>query len=402
MGDGQRMKDGFRIGRLFGINIRINWSWLLIFLLISWNLVSVFSQAHPDWSLLLSGGVAVIAAILFFASVLAHELAHSLVAKSQGLSVRRITLFLFGGVSNIQREPPSPRAEFLITIVGPLTSIFLGILFFFLGGLSSSQAGISLTGITAQNASAIISQLGPATTVLFWLAPINIILGIFNLIPGFPLDGGRILRSILWALSDNLRRATRWASWVGQGVAWLMILAGVAMIFGANLPLFGTGLISGIWLAFIGWFLNGAAVQSYQQVVVQDLLEDVPVTRIMHPSPPTVAASSSIDALIDERMMATDERTFPVQENNHLAGLVTLEDVHRVPRDDWDTTTVEEVMTPFEQLETVTTTQDAADAAYKLRRRDVRQLPVMENGRLVGLLRRRDIMKWLQLQGEIA
>jgi Zn-dependent protease/CBS domain-containing protein len=397
------MQTGFRVGRLFGINIRINWSWLLIFLLISWNLASVFSQMHTDWSLFLIGSVAVSAAILFFASVLAHEMAHSLVAQTQGLSVRGITLFLFGGVSNIQREPPSPRAEFLITIVGPLTSILLGILFFFLGYIFSGQSGLSITGTAAADPTAVISQLGPVTTILFWLAPVNILLGVFNMIPGFPLDGGRILRSILWAFTGNLRRATRWASWVGQIVAWLMILAGVAMIFGANLPIFGTGFVSGIWLAFIGWFLNGAAVQSYRQVMIRDLLEDVPISRVMRSNPLTVAAnsSSSINALIDERIMATDERAFPVQENDHLAGLVTLEDIRQIPRTDWDETSVGQIMTPFEQLVTVTTEQDAADAFQKLQQRDVRQLPVMENGRLVGLLRRRDIMKWLQLQGDI-
>ncbi|MCA9968710.1 MAG: site-2 protease family protein, partial [Anaerolineales bacterium] len=390
-----------RIGRIFGINIRINWSWLLILALIVWNLTSVFGQAHPEWSPLLRGGVALVAALLFFASVLAHELAHSLMARAQGLPVRNITLFLFGGVSNIQREPPSPRAEFLITIVGPATSIVLGLFFIFGGIVWAGQRGVALTQVAGDDPTAVLRQLGPVVTVLFWLGPINLLLGVFNLIPGFPLDGGRILRSALWALTDNLRRATRWASWVGQGVAWLLIIAGISMIFGANLPVFGSGVLGGVWLAFIGWFLNSAAIQSYRQVVVQDLLEDVPVSRVMRPQPPTVAADSSVDTLVNA-IMGGDERAFPVIADGQLVGLVTLEDVRRVPRAAWPATRVREIMTPTAELVTLDVNEDAAEALHKLQTRDVRQVPVLQNGRVSGLLRRRDIMKWLQLQGEMA
>lgn len=393
--------NGFRIGRIFGINIRINWSWLLILALIVWNLTSVFGQAHPEWSPLLRGGVALVAALLFFASVLAHELAHSLMARAQGLPVRNITLFLFGGVSNIQREPPSPRAEFLITIVGPATSIVLGLFFIFGGIVWAGQRGVALTQVAGDDPTAVLRQLGPVVTVLFWLGPINLLLGVFNLIPGFPLDGGRILRSALWALTDNLRRATRWASWVGQGVAWLLIIAGISMIFGANLPVFGSGVLGGVWLAFIGWFLNSAAIQSYRQVVVQDLLEDVPVSRVMRPQPPTVAADSSVDTLVNA-IMGGDERAFPVIADGQLVGLVTLEDVRRVPRAAWPATRVREIMTPTAELVTLDVNEDAAEALHKLQTRDVRQVPVLQNGRVSGLLRRRDIMKWLQLQGEMA
>jgi Zn-dependent protease/CBS domain-containing protein len=384
------MKSGVSIGKIFGINIKIDWSWLFIFFLITWNLAVVFGQFHSEWNLQLRWSVAVVASILFFASVLVHELAHSLVAKAQNVPVRSITLFLFGGVSNIQRHPPSPRAEFLITIVGPLSSFILGFLFI----LASGTAQLSANPTNA------IGNLGPASTLLMWLGSINFILAVFNLIPGFPLDGGRILRSILWGITDNLRRATRWASWVGQTIAWLMIVGGISMIFGVRLPFFGTGLVGGLWLAFIGWFLNSASIQSYHQVVVQDILEDVPVKDLMRAQPPTVEPGSTISSLVHDNIMKSDDHAFPVVEHGQLQGMITLEDIRQVDRDDWDSTTVRDVMTPADDLTIVSVREDAAETLNKLSRRDVRQLPVMENGNLAGILRRRDIVKWLQLHSE--
>ena len=389
------MRSGFGIGRIFGINIRIDWSWLLIFFLITWNLSAAFGQMHPDWGAGLTWGVAIVAALLFFASVLAHELAHSLIARARGVPVRSITLFLFGGVSNIQRDPPSPMAEFLITIAGPITS-------FVIGGVLLLLAGLGTGGLdTGGDPNQMIARLSPATTLLVWLGSINVIVGLFNLIPGFPLDGGRVLRSILWGITDDVRRATRWASWVGQGIAWLMILGGISMVFGVWLPFFGTGFVNGLWLAFIGWFLNGAAVQSYQQVVIRDVLEDVPVSRMMRTDPPTVPPAISIDTLVDEYVMRQDDHAFPVLEEGRFVGLVTLDDVRSVPRERWGSTTVGDIMTPLSELVTTTPQEDATDALNKLSDRDVRQLPVMQNGQLVGLLRRRDIVKWLRLHAEL-
>ncbi len=388
------MRSGFRIGRIAGINIFVDWSWLFIFLLVAWNLaVGVFPPLHPNWSMGLDVGLAVVAALLFFASVLAHELAHSIVAKSRGLPVHNITLFLFGGVSNIEREPQSPGVEFVMAIVGPLTSIVLGIIFILLARGLANGLG-DLTGGPVRS----LARLGPVATMLLWLGPINLILGIFNLIPGFPLDGGRVLRSILWAATHNLRRATFWATWVGRIVAWAFIVAGVAMIFGVNIPLLGGGFISGLWLAFIGWFLSSAATSSYQQVVVHDLLEGVPVAKLMRNDVHVVPPDASVADLTYRWIMGTDERAFPVMENDCLVGLVCLEDVRKVPREQWDTTRVRDIMTPTDQLATVTPGEDAGEALDELARRDVRQVPVVENCRVVGLLRRRDIMRWLQVQ----
>lgn len=389
------MRSGFSLGRLFGIEVNIDWSWLFIFVLVIWNLSSVFGQFHPSWQAALRWSTAVVAALLFFGSVLAHEFAHSLTARLQGVPVRSITLFLFGGVSNIQRQPESPRAEFLITIVGPITSLALGLVFVVIAGLLSGTVSASLGQATG-----IIAQLSPLATLLFWLGSVNLLLGAFNMIPGFPLDGGRILRSILWAITDNLRKATRWASYVGQAIAWLMIIGGIAMAFGITIPFFGTGLINGLWLAFIGWFLNSASSQSYQQIVIQDIFEGVPVNRMMRTNAPTVNPDVSVQSLIHDYVMGSDDHAFPVLEGDRLVGMVTLEDVRGVPKDRWEQTHVRAIMTPDENLVTVSPGEDASDALRMLMQRDARQLPVVEGTQLIGLLRRSDIIRWLQLQSD--
>jgi CBS domain-containing protein len=243
-----------------------------------------------------------------------------------------------------------------------------------------------------------LAGLDPITTILLWLGPVNILLGLFNLIPGFPLDGGRVLRAILWGATDNFRTATRWAAWVGQAVAWLMILAGIAIIFGVRLPFLGGGFISGLWLAFIGWFLSSAAMQSEQQLVLHDVLEGVPVSRLMRSNVPTVPPTISVAELVHRYVMGTDERAFPVMDGDRLVGLVTLEDIRKVAREAWDTTSANAIMTPAEELTSVTPQTDAAEALDKLQQRDVRQVPVVSEGHLVGMVRRRDIMRWLQLQ----
>jgi len=389
------MHSGVRVGRVFGINIRIDWSWLFILLLITWNLSVVFADTHANWAPGVNWLLALVAAILFFASLLAHELAHSLVARSRGIPVRNITLFLFGGVSNIERDPDSPKSEFLVSIVGPLTSFVIGVVLILIVRAAGRPVG------TMSNARHTLEQLGPISVMLLWLGSINVLLGVFNLIPGFPLDGGRLLRSILWSITGDLRRATRWASEVGQAVAWLFIVIGIAMVFGVSVPFFGTGLVGGVWLAFIGWFLNSAAVQSYQQIIVHDILDGVPVARMMRPYPPTVSPAISVSALVHQHVMGTDDHAFPVVDGGRLVGLVTLEDVRSISKEAWDSTTVQQIMTPFEKLVTATETEEATSAWDKLLQRDVRQLPVLRGTELVGLLRRRDIVKWLQLHSKL-
>jgi len=391
------MRSGFKVGSLFGINIYIDWSWILIFLLVTWNLAgAVFPSLHPDWGTGLNIALGIAASLLFFLSILAHELAHSLVAKARGLPIRRITLFFFGGVSNIEREPPSPKTEFLMAIVGPLTSILLGVVFLWLG--RQNITGMN-TGL--DNPEQLLRGLDPLSTMLLWLGPINILIGLFNLVPGFPLDGGRILRSVFWAMMDDFRKATRWATIIGQGFGWLMILAGIAMIFGATIPLLGTGIGNGIWFAFIGWFLVNAAAQSYQQVLIEDMLEGVPVTRLMRETAPAVSPNMPLSAFVYDHVMRGDERAFPVMDGERLLGVVYVENLREVDRSHWDTTTVKEVMTPEKELEVVTPREDAMDAFQKLARKEMRQIPVVQNGELVGMLRRRDILRWLQVHSEM-
>jgi Zn-dependent protease/CBS domain-containing protein len=384
---------GVRIGRVLGIDLAIDQSWLIIAVLMTWSLTLGFQRWHPAWTFAACVATAALAAVLFFVSVVLHELAHSVVARSFGVPVHRITLFLFGGVSNIEREPPSAKAEFLTAVVGPLTSIVLGLV---LIAIASRAAG--LPADAAADPYRALSSLGPAATLLLWLGPINIIVGLFNLVPGFPLDGGRILRAAIWGITGDLHRATRIASACGQAIGWLFVLLGVAMVFGASVPFFGRGLVPGLWLAFIGWFLTSAAAQSYKRLVVHEILEGLTVSRLMRPPGAVVPTTASVEALVHDWLMRTEERAFPVvADERRLVGLVTLSDVRRARREAWPEAPVTSIMTPAADLIVASPREDLAEALDKLARADVSQLPVVEEDRLVGVLYRRDVARWIEL-----
>jgi len=390
------MRSGFALGKIFGIEIRIDGSWLLIFLLISWNWATVLDQVHADWSGVLRWSIAVVAALLFFASVLAHEMAHSLVARSRGIPVSNIRLHLFGGVANLQREPDSPGSEFIMAVLGPVTSLVIGGALLLITRLAGGPRSATIESI-AQT----MGAFGPVMTIMAWLGSVNTALGLFNLIPGFPLDGGRVLRAALWALTGKLRLATRIASWAGRGVSWVLIIAGIASAFGLRIPLLGQGLANGLWLAFIGWFLRNAATQSYQQMVIREALEEVAVSNVMRRDPPTVTPNRSVADLVHHYIMQSDDHGFPVVADGHLVGIVTLDDVRRVTRDLWEITSVSEIMTPLERLVTLSPDANASVALDSLAAHDVHQLPVITGDRLEGVVRRRDIVRWLQLQSDI-
>lgn len=386
---------GFRLGSVFGIEIVIDWSLAVIFLLIAFSLaVGVFPAWHPDWSPLLAWATALAAAVVFFASVLAHELSHAIVGRAIGVDIHRITLFMFGGMAHMENEPPSWRGEFLMAIVGPVTSLLLGLGFLWLAALVRGPMAFD-----PENPGASLAMLSPLATVLLWLGPINILLALFNMVPGFPLDGGRVLRALLWGATGNAKLATRWASRAGQGFGWLLIITGLLMIMGWRVPFFGTGLVGGLWLVFIGWFLHSAAAMSYRQLLMHESLSGVPVRRLMQAPVASVTPDTRVVTFVEELVMPSGQRAFPVETDGRLVGMVSLRDLQKIQREAWDSTTVSQIMTPAAELATVTPEHDAEQALEILAQRDLNQLPVVSGDVVLGLLRREDVVKWLALHG---
>jgi Zn-dependent protease/CBS domain-containing protein len=379
--------------RIRGIEVRIDWSLAIVFWLIALNLgAGLFPRAHPDWTPLQSWLVAIAAAVLFFLSILAHELAHALVGRRQGIEVDGITLFMFGGIAHLRGEPRSAGAELKMTIVGPLTSLVIGIAATLLG-MWLASVGPRDTAIGV----GMIRRLGPLATILLWLGPVNIVLALFNMVPGFPLDGGRVLHAILWRATGDVATATRWASAVGRAVALLFVAAGAVMIFGGRVPLLGGGSGQGLWLVFIGWFLHSAALRSQRQVRVRAALEDVRVAELMRPGAETVPRSLSLADLAERFLSVPDQGCFPVVDGTVLVGAVCVGDLRRVPREEWARHTVAEVMAPARQLPTVGPDEELSGALEKLGTAHLDQLPVVEGDRVTGVLRLADIARWLEL-----
>lgn len=367
------MPGSFRIGKIAGIDIFIHVSWLIIIVLLTWSLATGwFAVLYPGWSTITYWVVSFIAALLLFVAVLLHELAHSLVARARGLQVKNITLFIFGGVSNIEQEPQTPGVEFQMAFVGPLTSLVIG-------------------GVAYLLLLALGNNTSPLAAILRYLAVTNILLGIFNLIPGFPLDGGRVLRSIVWKLSGSLRTATRITTLVGEVIAYLFILLGIWLFFGGNL-------LDGIWLGFIGWFLLSAAQSANTQSMLQSMLKGVTVGEVMNPSPLTVPANISLQKLVDDYFLPRGLRSAMVMQNDQLVGLITLGDIRSVPREQWSQVPVGHVMIPVNKLHVVSPQQNLNDVLPLMAGRDVNQLPVVQDGRLVGVLSRDAIMRYLEVR----
>jgi Zn-dependent protease/predicted transcriptional regulator len=380
------------LGKLFNIKVYLHYSLILIFLLVTFNLaVGVFPALHPDWSNALYWVLGTLASVLFFSSVLAHEFAHSLTAKKRGLEVRDITLFIFGGMASIEDESPSPLTEFLITIAGPITSFVLGFLFLLASGIQT----LNIAG--EEGVLGALASLSPMRTVFLWLGWVNIILAIFNLIPGYPLDGGRIFRSVLWAITGNVRSATKYASWLGRLVAWSFVALGAGMILGISVPVLGTGL-GGIWLMFIGLFLNFIARKSYEQTVLKDLLEKVSAEDIMKTEFVAVPPNITLQSFINEYLMQKEGNVFPVFQEGELKGWITIKEVQKVPKEEWANTYIEEVMRPGSSVKMIDKSEDAMKAFRKLNQQELDQLPVVEEGNIVGFLSLKDISKWLKFR----
>jgi Zn-dependent protease len=384
--------NGFRAGHVAGIEVRLDWSLVIVFVLIASTLAGgLFPAWHPDWSVAQSVLTALGAAVLFLVSVLLHELSHAIVGRRRGIGVRCITLFVFGGIAQMESEPKRWRDELWMTIVGPLTSMLIG------GACLWIATAIAGREPDFEDPRRWLAGLGALPTLLVWLGQINLVLALFNLVPAFPLDGGRVLRATLWGVSGDLRRATRWASMGGQAFAWALMAVGFAIMMGADIPPFGGGLLSGLWLAFIGWFLNNAAVQSYRQLIVQETLRDLPVSRLMQTDLAVVPVDLEVERFVDEHLLRSPQQSFPVMSGDELAGLVTLDDVRRLERARWRDARLAEIMTPRGQLVTVNAQDDALEAIAALGRGQHSQGPVLDRGRLVGLLRLQDIPRWLAL-----
>ncbi len=367
------MPGSLRIGKIAGIEISIHVSWLIIFVLLTWSLArGWFAYYYPGWSLFTYWAVSVLAALLLFISVLLHELAHSLVARRRGLPVKNITLFIFGGVSNIEQEPKSPGVEFQMAFVGPLTSLLIG-------------------GLAYLLLLAIREETSPLAAILEYLAVSNVLLGIFNLVPAFPLDGGRVLRSIIWKISGSVRTATRAATFASQVIAYLLILAGLWLLFGGDL-------LDGLWIGFIGWFLLNGAQSASSQATLETMFKGVTVGEVMNTSPVTVPANISLQKLVDELLLPHGWRSAFVMQLDHLVGLITLRDIRHIPRDEWGQTPVGHAMTPAERLHIVSPQQSLNEVLPLMVARDVNQLPVVEDGRLVGVLSREDIVRFLEIR----
>lgn len=390
------LRKGVSLGRIAGVEIRVDASVLVIVALITWNLAFVLSRWHPAWGLAASTAVGLAGAFAYLASILVHELAHAAVARAHGVRTPTVTLWLFGGVTSFERESPSPAAEFLTAVVGPLTSALLGAIFLVLGAL---QLGPALD--LYDDPAYALSTLGPIATLLLWLGPVNLALAVFNSLPAFPLDGGRVLRSILWALGHDLVRATRAAARVGQLLAWSLIGLGLAMALGLHVPLLGGGPFAGLWLALLGWFLAGAAVQSGEHAVATELLRGVKVGRLMRIETLAVPLDASVQTVVDTRLIRSDARAFPVADGERLVGRVSLGDVRKVAQARWPTTRVSEVMTPASALPVVRAEDDAVGAFEAMLRDDQPELAVIDDeGALAGVIHLRDVARWLALREE--
>jgi Zn-dependent protease/CBS domain-containing protein len=363
------VSGSFRVARIFGVDIGIHLSWVVIAFIVTYMLAVVqFPTLYAGWTTSEYWAVAAVTALLFFGSVLAHELSHALVAKRMGLSVRRITLFIFGGAAELESEARRPRDEALIAAAGPLASLLIG------GGLAL------LSGVIDQP---------HADALLSWLAFINVALALFNLIPGYPMDGGRILRAVIWRFRHDHYAATRNAAMVGRLFGYALIGFGVFLVFQEGWA------FSGIWMALIGWFLSSTAEASATQVSLERSLRGIKVRDVMDESPPSVSPNARVADLVADHLLRGEHRSFLVRhEDGGLAGLVTLTDVQRLSRDEWERARVTDIMTRFAELATVGPDDEVEVVLKRLQERNIGQMPVMVGTReTIGMVTRASIIR---------
>jgi Zn-dependent protease/predicted transcriptional regulator len=365
----------FKLFTVWGFSVGIDASWFIIAILVAWSLAAgLFPFQFPGLDAQTYWAMGVIGAVTLFACIVAHELAHAKAAQRFGLQIKGITLFIFGGVAEMAEEPPTAHSEFVVAIAGPLASIALGIVF----------AAFTILG---NQLAWPISVVG----VLQYLAFINFIVVLFNMVPAFPLDGGRVLRSALWKWKNNLRWATRVTSAIGSGFGIVLIALGVLSFLGGNF-------IGGVWWFLIGMFLRHAAQMSYRQLIVRQLLEGEPVLRFMHAEPDTVPQDTSISQLVEDHIYRYHHKMFPVVENGHLIGCVSTRQVREVPREEWDVRTVGEVMEHCSSENTVPPRADAMRTLSRMNQTGRSRLLVVENNELRGVITLKDLTRFISLK----
>jgi Zn-dependent protease/CBS domain-containing protein len=373
------MRRNIKLFSIFGIEIYVHYSWFIIFALVTYSLaLSYFPHQLSDQPKSTYWLMGVVSALLLFVSVLLHELAHSIVAKKGKLKVDKIVLFLFGGVSQIAEEPKSAQEEFKMAFAGPLISFILAGIF-----------GIIWLSVLMPLGSQVVSS------IFGYLAIINLILGAFNLLPGFPLDGGRILRAYWWNKTKDLQRATLVATNVGKGLSLLMILLGAFQVFTGNI-------IGGVWFVFIGFFLRQAAEAGYQRVLIQDLLGGIQVKELMSRDPICVSPEMTISQLVDEYFMKYRFTSFPVCRSGRILGIITLNSVKGIPRESWGEKTIDTAITPIPDEFLLHPDEETVEAMRKIITSDLGRLPVVEGGLIVGVLSRKDIMNLLVVRTDLA
>ncbi len=363
-------KNSIHFGRIFGIPVGIDYSWFLVFVLFTWSFATGYYPAEfKNWSAAEYWAVGAVTAVMLFASVLLHELGHSWVALRYKIPVRSITLYIFGGISQISSEPASALSEFWITIAGPLVSFALAGIFALL--------------------TIVISGFAPLLALFKYLAYINLILGAFNLIPGFPLDGGGVLMAIVWGATHNRHRAILFASVAGNVFAYLFIFYGALQIFGGSL-------MNGLWTAFIGWFLLTASQGQVTQERIKELLSGHKASEVMSRNYTAVQADTTLQYLVDEHILGGSRRSFIVEKANEVIGLLTLHHLKEIPKEQWSTTTTAQAMIPVSQLKRIGLDTELWDAMQAMDRDGVNQLPVMVDSQIQGMLTREDVISYLR------
>jgi Zn-dependent protease/predicted transcriptional regulator len=374
------MKSQIKLGTIFGVELGLHYSWVVIALLITFSLVAQFHAVNHDWSDALVWSTAIMTGLLFFACLFAHELSHAVVARARGIPVHKITLFLLGGVAQIEKEASDPKTEFWMAIAGPITSGVLGVVMLALARLSGWTPWTSATT--------------PGTALLVWLGYINLGLGAFNMIPGFPLDGGRVLHSILWWTMGDAERSTRTAAIVGQIIAVFFIGFGILRFFQ------GAGL-GGLWIAFIGWFLLQAAGATYMQVKTGTLLRGLSVKDVMSTDSYEVDPELSLQDFVHDHVLRAGRRFFLVIQDGHLLGIITPNEVRTVEPRAWPFTPIRTVMRSADKVHFVSRDMPAMEALEIMGREDVNQLPVMSEGRVEGIVSRAHVLQVLRSRAEL-